>query len=123
MGAPAPLHRPARDGSAMMFTLQQVLTEVGVTETDLHLWIEQRWVLPHKIEEDFVFDDGDLSRARLIRELPVDMMVNEEAIPVVLSLLDQVHALRRTLARVNGAIERASPNAKAEIATLLKADD
>ena len=106
-----------------MFTLQQVVTEVGVTETDLHLWIEQRWVLPQKLEEGFVFDDVDIARARLIRELHVDLMVNEEAIPVVLSLLDQVHALRRALARVNNAIYMASPAAKAEIANLLKASD
>ncbi|HUL08780.1 MAG TPA: chaperone modulator CbpM [Candidatus Acidoferrum sp.] len=107
----------------MMFTLQQVITEVGVTETDLQLWIDQRWVLPHRRDNDFVFDDVDLARARLIRELRVDLMVNEEAIPVVLSLLDQVHALRRTLTRVNSAIDRASQAAKTEIANLLKADD
>ena len=107
----------------MMFTLQQVITEVGVTETDLQLWIDQRWVLPHRRENDFVFDDVDLARARLIRELRVDLMVNEEAIPVVLSLLDQVHALRRTLTRVNSAIDRASSAAKTEIANLLNADD
>jgi len=106
-----------------MFTLQQVITEVGVTETDLQLWIDQRWVLPHRRNNDFVFDDVDLARARLIRELRVDLMVNEEAIPVVLSLLDQVHALRRTLARINSAIDGVSPAAKAEIANLLKADD
>ena len=106
-----------------MFTLQQVVTEVGVTETDLHLWIEQRWVLPQKRGNGFVFDDVDMARARLIRELHVDLMVNEEAIPVVLSLLDQVHALRRALGRVNNAIDMASPAAKAEIATLLKASD
>jgi chaperone modulatory protein CbpM len=107
----------------MMFSLQQVVTEVGVTETDLQLWIEQRWVLPHRREDSFVFDDVDIARARLIRELRVDLMVNEEAIPVVLSLLDQVHALRRTLARVNSAIDMASPGAKAEIANLLKSGD
>jgi chaperone modulatory protein CbpM len=107
----------------MMFTLQQVVSEVGVTETDLQLWIEQRWVLPHRREDSFVFDDVDLARARLIRELRVDLMVNEEAIPVVLSLLDQVHALRRTLTRVNSAIDGASPAAKAEIANLLKTSD
>jgi chaperone modulatory protein CbpM len=104
----------------MMFSLQQVVTEVGVTETDLHLWIEQRWVLPDKQEDSFVFDDVDIARARLIRELRVDLMVNEEAIPVVLSLLDQVHALRRALTRVNSAIDMASPAAKTEITNLLK---
>jgi chaperone modulatory protein CbpM len=107
----------------MMFSLQQVVTEVGVTETDLQLWTEQRWVLPHKREDNFVFDDVDIARARLIRELRVDLMVNEEAIPVVLSLLDQVHALRRALGRVHSAIDMASPAAKAEIANLLKSDD
>jgi chaperone modulatory protein CbpM len=107
----------------MMFTLQQVITEVGITETDLQLWIDQRWVLPHRRDNDFVFDDVDLARARLIRELRVDLMVNEEAIHVVLSLLDQVHALRRTLARINNAIDGASPAAKAELANLLQTDD
>ncbi|HZF36235.1 MAG TPA: chaperone modulator CbpM [Candidatus Angelobacter sp.] len=107
----------------MMFSLQQVVTEIGVTETDLQLWIDQRWVLPHKREDSFIFDDVDIARARLIRELRVDLMVNEEAIPVVLSLLDQVHALRRALARVNSAIDTASPAAKAEIAKRLDAGD
>lgn len=103
-----------------MFSFQQVVTEVGINETDLRLWIEQRWVLPVKQEDSFVFDEVDVARARLIRELRVDLMVNEEAIPVVLSLLDQVHALRRTLASINAAIHRASPSAKSEIAALLR---
>lgn len=103
-----------------MFSIQQVVTEIGISETDLRLWIEQRWVLPVKQEDSFVFDDVDLARARLIRELRVDLMVNEEAIPVVLSLLDQVHALRRALASINAAIDKASPTAKGEIAALLK---
>lgn len=103
-----------------MFSIQQVITEIGISETDLRLWIEQRWVLPAKRDDGFFFDDVDLARARLIRELRVDMMVNEEAIPVVLSLLDQVHALRRALASVNAAVDKASPAARSEIAALLK---
>lgn len=104
----------------MIFSLQQVVTEIGISETDLRLWIEQRWVLPTKREDSFVFDDVDLARARLIRELRIDLMLNEEAIPVVLSLLDQLHALRRALASINAAIDKASPAAKDEIAALLK---
>jgi len=55
--------------------------------------------------------------------LRLDLMVDEEAIPVVLSLLDQIHALRRALARLNAAIDRASPAVKAEIAELLDKPD
>jgi chaperone modulatory protein CbpM len=107
----------------MTFSIQQVTTEIGISETDLRLWIEQRWVLPAKREDTFFFDDVDLARARLIRELRVDLMVNEEAIPVVLSLLDQVHALRRALGSINAAIDKASPAAKSEIAALLKEEN
>lgn len=107
----------------MIFTMQQVVHEVGISEADLLLWIEQRWVLPSRSEHSFMFDDVDLARARLIRELRTDMMVNEEAIPVILSLLDQIHGLRRTLARVNDAIDRASAAAKAEITELLSGED
>jgi chaperone modulatory protein CbpM len=104
----------------MMFTVQQVVAEIGVSETDLRLWIEQRWVLPAQRDDGFAFDEVDLARARLIRELRVDLMLNEDAIPVVLRLLDQVHALRRALAGVNAAIDKASPEARSEIAELLK---
>jgi chaperone modulatory protein CbpM len=107
----------------MTFTVQQVAQEIGVGDADLLVWIEQRWVLPARQDEAFVFDEADLARARLIRELRHDLLVNEEAIPVVLSLLDQIHALRRALARVNAAIDQASPTAKAEIATLLGRSD
>lgn len=107
----------------MIFTLQQVVHEVGIAESDLMLWIEQRWVLPSRSDDDFLFDDVDLARARLIRELRADLMVNEEAIPVILSLLDQIHGLRRTLARINAAIDHASPAAKAEITGLLTNDE
>jgi chaperone modulatory protein CbpM len=106
----------------MMFTLEQVVAEVGVLEADLRLWIEQRWVLPGRRADELIFDDVDVARARLIRELRGDLMVNEEAIPVVLSLLDQVHALRRALASINAAIDRASPAVRAEIEKLLKED-
>lgn len=104
----------------MIFTMQQVVREVGITESDLLLWIEQRWVLPSRTDNEFLFDDVDLARARLIRELRTDMMVNEEAIPVILSLLDQIHSLRRALARVNEAIDKAPATAKAEITRLLE---
>jgi len=107
----------------MMFTIQQVVGEIGVPEADLRLWIEQRWVLPTRCDDMLMFDDVDLARARLIRELRTDMLVNEEAIPVVLSLLDQIHKLRSTLARVNAAIDQASAAAKAEITDLLGKSD
>jgi chaperone modulatory protein CbpM len=104
----------------MMLTFEQVVAEIGIDGADLKIWVEQRWVLPTRQAERLMFDDADMARVRLIRELRSDLLVNEEAMPVVLSLLDQIHALRRALARLNGAIESASPPTREEIARLVK---
>ena len=104
----------------MMLTFEQVVTEIGIDGTELRIWVEQRWVLPTRQEERLLFDEADMARVRLIRELRSDLLVNEEAMPVVLSLLDQIHGLRRALARLNGAIESASPTVRDEIARLVK---
>ncbi len=47
------------------------------------------------------------------------MAVNDEAVPVVLQLLDQVYALRDTLAEFRAAIDAASPAAREEILSKL----
>jgi chaperone modulatory protein CbpM len=38
-----------------------------------------------------IFDEEDLARIRLIYELQMDMGVNDEAIPVILHLVDQLN--------------------------------
>lgn len=68
-------------------------------------WIEAGWLRPHdsrsdqepsEIESsDIDFSDIDLARARLIADLRGDLGINDEAVPVVLDLIDQIHGLRR----------------------------
>jgi chaperone modulatory protein CbpM len=41
------------------------------------------------------FSDIDLARAQLIGDLRSDLGVNDEAVPIVLDLIDQIHGLRR----------------------------
>ncbi len=50
--------------------------------------------------------DFDVERIRLILELRDDMQVNEEALPVVLSLLDQLYAMRRRMRRLRAAMDQ-----------------
>jgi chaperone modulatory protein CbpM len=64
-----------------------------------------RWVRPDQDIGGFSFDDTDVARARLIQELRHELLIDEEALPVVLSLLDQVYALRRTLRQVAAAMQ------------------
>lgn len=104
----------------MVWTIKQVIAEMEVDEREVAQWIEQRWVLPVEEEGEMLFDDIDRARIQLIVELRRDLEVNEEAIPVVLRLLDQVYGLRRTLDELRQAIMSLSEDARAELEAQLK---
>lgn len=70
----------------------------------LAAWVQAGWLIPRRERETDEFSDADLARARLIRDLQHDMGVNEEAIPIVLDLIDQVHGLRQMLREVATAV-------------------
>ena len=103
----------------MIRTFEQIVAEIDVSAGELTAWIEQEWVLPTRQGETHVFNDADVARVRLICDLRRDMAVNDEAVPVVLQLLDQVYALRDTLSEFRAAIDAASPAAREEILSRL----
>jgi chaperone modulatory protein CbpM len=78
-----------------MLTQAEVLVRVvGLTEKRLDSWITQAWIRPVQAEAGHVFDEADLARLHLIVDLTELMGVNDEAIPIILSLVDQVQTLR-----------------------------
>ena len=50
------------------------------------------------------FDDADVARIELICDLRQSMAIDDEAMPLVLSLLDQLYSARRLLAGVTAAL-------------------
>jgi chaperone modulatory protein CbpM len=72
----------------------------------LNVWIDEEWLLPRASGIALQFSDADLARARLIRDLRLDLGVNDEGIAIILHLLDQLHGLR-SLVRDIHAIETA----------------
>ncbi|HEX7389595.1 MAG TPA: chaperone modulator CbpM [Acidiphilium sp.] len=77
---------------------------------DLERWIENHWVRPDRDSGHYVFREIDIARVRLIRELRDDLQVNEDALPVVLSLLDQLYDLRRRMAELGDALAATAPD-------------
>ena len=78
-----------------MIRLAEVLTLCGVDRDDLTLWIERRWVLPLASDGDFLFSEADLARVQMIAEFAHDLALDDEVMPAVLGLVDQLHATRR----------------------------
>ena len=79
--------------------------DAGALET----WIEEGWLAPRRNGGGGRFSDVDLARAQLIRDLG-ELGVNDEGIPVILDLIDQLHGLRRTLRELLSTIH-AQPEA------------
>ena len=76
----------------------------------LEAWIDAGWLLPCLEGDTQQFSEVDLARCQLICDLRRDLGINDEGIPVVLDLIDQVHGLRRTLRSLLSTID-AQPDA------------
>ena len=94
----------------MLDERQVVATVRRVSLRELRLWVDMGWVRPSQGQTGQVFDDLDVARIRLVCDLRKEMSLPEDAVPVVLSLLDQIHGLRRELRGLAGAVD-AQPDA------------
>ena len=80
----------------MTMETKQFLAATRLDEGALDAWIEAGWLLPGQDGEADRFSEIDLARAQLIRDLG-SLGINEEGIPVILDLIDQLHGLRHML--------------------------
>ena len=64
-------------------------------------WIAAGWISPGEDPTGQgavkALSDIDLARAQLIHDLTVGLGVNDEGVPVILDLIDQLHGLRRAM--------------------------
>ena len=78
-----------------MISLEAVCETVSVRPADLQRWIGRAWVRPLEHAGQWQFEEIDVARVRLIVTLRDELRVEEDTLPVVLSLLDQLHDARR----------------------------
>jgi chaperone modulatory protein CbpM len=83
---------------------QEFISRSHLDAATLNVWIDEQWLIPLASDSAPQFSDADLARARLIRDLKLDLGVNDEGIAIILHLLDQLHGLR-SLVRDIHAIE------------------
>ncbi len=103
-----------------MASFEDIVAIYRIDRVELTSWIEQRWVRPELTPHGFSFDEVDEARIGLIRELRQDLMVDENALDVVLALLDQLYAARSMLRNVEEALEACPETVREEIRTRLR---
>ena len=87
----------------------------------LHVWIERGWVAPPRERGGYRFREIDVARIRLIHEFHTELELGEDALDVILPLLDQVYGLRRQLHRLAKAVEAEPVEVRRRVAKTLAA--
>jgi chaperone modulatory protein CbpM len=87
----------------------------GLDRRELVRWVENRWVLPERRDHTWIFHEVDVARVELILEIRHEFAIDDEAVPLVLGLLDQVYDLRRQLRRMCDALAAQPPDVQTAI--------
>ncbi len=87
----------------------------ALDSVELGRWIENRWILPDEAGGRWLFHEVDVARVELILEIRREFAVDDEAMALVLGLLDQLYSLRRQMRRLSAALECQPPEIRAAI--------
>ena len=96
--------------------------DLGAPELDD--WIARGWVVPHgNTRAEWAFAEIDVARVRLIRDLRLRMELQEDALALVLSLLDQIYGLRGTLQAMARALDAQPPAVREAVLAAISGSD
>ena len=104
-----------------MISEEEVLEHIaGLNACTLSIWVEQEWIKPEGRAGAFVYTEIDLARMRFLQTLEDDLDVGSEAIPIILSLIDQLHEMRGFVKALTLTLESQTPETREGIIELLK---
>jgi chaperone modulatory protein CbpM len=99
-----------------MIAFEELLDRfVGLDRRELTRWVENRWVLPERRDKTWIFHEIDVARIELILEVRREFAIDDEALSLILGLLDQVYGLRRQLGRLCDAVAAQPPEIRAAV--------
>jgi chaperone modulatory protein CbpM len=81
----------------------------------LLIWIEEGVVAPHQDDEGYLFDPPDEARVALACDLHYRMGLDHPSLPVILSLIDQLHEARHHLRTLSRAVAEQPDDVRIEI--------
>jgi chaperone modulatory protein CbpM len=98
-----------------MIVFEEVLDRFELDRGELTRWVENRWVLPERRGRTWIFHEIDVARIELIIEVRREFAIEDEALSLILGLLDQVYDLRRQLGRLCDALAVQPPEIQAAV--------
>jgi chaperone modulatory protein CbpM len=100
----------------MMAVDDLLATIPSLQPSDLERWISEELVAPERNRGAPMLSDMECARIRLICTLTYELDVDDNALPVVLSLLDQLYDTRQRLRSLTRAIKTQDESVQLAIA-------
>ncbi len=70
--------------------MEEVCTDCELSPDVVFKYVEEEWIIPFD-RENYFFDDEDIARIKLIVDLQNNFGVNDEAVAIILHLVDQLN--------------------------------
>ena len=80
-----------------IYKITEIMELYELKEVFIYECLERQWIVPSDTEERRL-DEEDVARILLIKDLKEVFGVNDESIPVILHLIDEIHWLKSRLA-------------------------
>lgn len=95
----------------------------ALKRSDLEHWIREELVAPQQDAETLHFSEMECARIRLICTLHYELEIEAGALPVVLSLMDQLYDTRQRLRSLTAAVAAQDKTVQAAIISAIGPSD
>jgi chaperone modulatory protein CbpM len=71
--------------------IEEVCVDCELSQDLIIKFVQEEWIIPYD-SENYFFDEEDVARIKLIIDLQNNFGVNDEAIAIILHLVDQLNS-------------------------------
>jgi chaperone modulatory protein CbpM len=102
--------------------IDEFVAQIEIERAVVEFYLSRSWIKPQEKDGGEFFSELDKARLELIYTLQNDYELSDDAIDVILPLLDQVYGLRSQMRQLTDAIEHQPRRIQAEIFAYLNRD-
>ncbi|MEJ1995893.1 MAG: chaperone modulator CbpM [Limibacillus sp.] len=104
-----------------MKRVEDLLEQItALQRSDLETWIREEMITPQDENSTVLFSESECARIRLVCTLHYDLEIDLEALPTVLSLVDELYETRQQLLSLTAAVAAQDKAIQSAILAALK---
>lgn len=106
-----------------MTRAEELVASIALLEArDLDIWVAEEMILADRDGEVLVFTEVQCARVRLLCTLRYELEVEDESLPLVMSLIDELYDARGKLLSLSAAVASQPAEVRATVLRAIPAD-